>query len=174
MKNENEILDKTYTLNSVNSYFDDTCLCLNALLPREDSENPYSYTAFDLTQMIDNTIVNAVLVFMKKRVDNGDDLSGSDDDINEVNYTFDQTNLQKLSGTLPGIFDFEIKNNETLVMLCHDSADDMSYMTEFAEKVYLLVPAIQSKIIISGNFQTTLNVMGTDPKKAGMSTLPKK
>lgn len=173
MENENEITDKTYTLNSVSSYFDDSGFCLDILLPAESKENPYSFIAYDLTQLVDNSVVNAVLVFMKKQDDNGNDLSGDDDDVTIVNHSCMLTNLEKLTG-LAGLCDFETKNTETLVIICHDCSQDKPYLSGFAEKVYLEVPTIYTNVANNGNFQTTLNLMGNDPKKSGMSTFHRK
>jgi hypothetical protein len=172
MKNEIEITDKTYTLSPDKSYFNSKGFVLSAFLPAEATENPYQYTAFDLTQMIDNEVVNAVLVFMKKKDDNGDDLSGSDDDTNEVNNSFDLKSLVKLTG-LPGLKDFEAINDDTLVILMHDCAEDMPYKVECAEKVYELISSIKTNIANYGNFQTSLDVMNGGPKKTGMSRIPK-
>lgn len=174
MENENEITDKTYTLNSTTSFFDGTSISMDTLLPVEDEKNPYIYTRYDLSQMVNNTIINAVLVFMKKTDDNGDDLSPSDDDINAVNNTIDLVNLEKLSTSLPNICDFETKNTEALVIVCHDCSLDKPYLTAFAEAVYSEVPTIYTNVLNNGNFQTTFEVSGSTPRKIGMSSVPKK
>lgn len=173
MENENEITDKTYTLNSENSYFDADKAYLQILLPLAAEENPYTYRAFDISQFVDGHQHNAIFVYMKKAEDDATDLSSYDDDKCECNFTCEYGNMTQVSG-LANFSAFDPTAKNALITIYHDTSTDSAYQQTCAEKVFEQVVTIAANVTANGNFQTTLNLMGTDPKKAGMSTFPKK
>lgn len=174
MENEKpEVTDKTYTLSSANSYFNTEKINLNILLPVEDTQNPYEYTVFDVSQDIQGEKFNALFVYLKKQTDNGDDLSGGDDDTNEcVCLTFTD-NIQRLTD-LPDIAPFDAEYaNDALVIVYHDTLTDSEEITACAVAAYTHVKDATTAVRLNGNFQGNLSLMGGQPKKAGMSIIPK-
>lgn len=173
MGNENEITDKTYTLNSKDSYFDNGGISLQILLPENVAENPYLFSAFDISQLVNGQQQNALFVYMKKVTDDASDLSGSDDDLTEVNTAFKYNELIAVD-KLPGYSAFNIQSNDTLLVIYHDASDDDNYKKTCAEKAFDDAITYVSSVIANGNFQCTLQLMGPGPKKAGMSSLPRR
>ncbi len=168
-----EVTDKTYTLNSANSYFNSEKINLNILLPVEDTQNPYEYTVFDVSQNIGGEKFNAIFVYMKKQNDNGDDLSGADDDTNECVCLTLNENLQRLTD-LPNIAPFDAEYApDALVMVYHDTYTDSQEITACAVAAYANVKDATIAVRLNGNFQAELNVAGGQPKKTGMSLIPK-
>jgi hypothetical protein len=172
MKNENEILDKTYT-SSENSYFNKDGLNLQILLPLNDEQNPYSFIAYDISQFVDGQQQNALFIYMKKQTDDASDLSGYDDDKCECGCILNYDDAIQLKSN-PGFRPFDPAADNTLVIVYHDSSDEKNYQQGCAEEVFVNVPAFVIAVAANGNFQTDLNLMGTGPKKAGMSSFPKR
>lgn len=172
MENENEITDKTYTLNSENSFFDTDKLYLQILLPLDSAENPYTFRAFDISQNVNGQQHNAIFVYMKRVTDTAADLSGDDDDKCECNFTVEYSSLTALD-KLPDYSTFDPQADNTLVTVYHDSSADTAYQQTCAEKIFIEVVNITADVIANGNFQTTLNLMGGSPKKTGISRIPK-
>ncbi|MHA3788638.1 hypothetical protein ACX0HA_10540 [Flavobacterium hauense] len=172
MNIEKQTKDKTYTLNSVTSYFDEDGIILRLLLPAEIIDNPYEFITYDISQTINGTPVNALLLFMKKLNDNGDDLSDSDDDLNEVEKTFSYSDFQPLNDT-PGFCGFDYKLDDAVIIIRHEYENDALYVTNCSKKLFGMLDTLKTNLIADGNFQMGLNLMG-DTRKTGMSSVPKK
>lgn len=175
MENETpEITDKTFTVNSGNSYFDASGLSLNILLPTEVKANPYQYKYFDISQTIGGKKKNAVFIYLKKLIDNGDDISGDDDDKTECGCVFAHTDLIPVNtqtGYSP--FDPTLKEN-ALVVIYHDNSKNQDDWFTCAENAFIEVKTLWNNAVVNGNFQCSLTLMGGDPKKTGTSLVPRK
>lgn len=166
--------DKTYTLNSDTSNYGAKKGLLDLLLPSEDPENPYLFTIYDLSQIVDGQKYNALFVYMKKTDDNGDDLCTYDDDktVHSHQFMFNQcTTLNNLAGYSP--FDKFDENIQSLVITYHDNSDDEVERRLIAEKAFESVTLIYNDLIINGNFQQTMELATNKPRKTGISRIPK-
>ncbi len=161
MENETpEITDKTFTVNSENSYFDASGLSINILLPTEVKVNPYQYKYFDISQTIDGKQKNAIFIYLKKLIDNGDDISGDDDDKTECGCAFAHTDVLPVdtqSDYSP--FDPTLKDN-ALVVIYHDNSQNEDDWFTCAEKVFLEVGTMYNDVITNGNYQDQCKLNG--------------
>lgn len=161
--------DKTYTL-SANSFFTNQSVDLKVLLPAMTSQNPYSFTAFDISQVVNGQQQNAVFIYMKTAT--GTDLSTYDDDRTEHNYSFGLSAMTPLNN-LSGFTSFAPLASNSLVIVYHDTSNDPSYKQACAQAAFANVPTYTANVAANGNFQTNLSFMGGQPKKAGMSLIPR-
>ncbi|MCO6146595.1 hypothetical protein [Flavobacterium sp. NRK1] len=173
MENETpEITDKTFTVNSENSYFNSTGLCLNILLPAATTENPYVFKYFDVSQIIDGKHKNAVFIYLKKHTDNGTDISGDDDDKTECGCVFTHSQMLPVD-TQAGYSAFDhTKKDNALVVIYHDNSEDEDDWFTCAEKVFVEVKTLWNNAISNGNFQDSTCLIGETPKKRGTSFVP--
>jgi hypothetical protein len=169
----NELTDKTYTVNSEESYFDNKEMHLKIFLPQEVAENPYQYTVYDMSQLIDNVQQNAIFIYMRRLNDDGTDLSGNDDDKTECDFSFHISNAVQLV-TLTNFSTFDIQENNALVTIYHDENTLGTYKQTCAEKMFLEVTAALTNVIANGNFQCTMELMAGQPRKSGSSWIPKR
>lgn len=169
-----KITDKTYTLNSQDSYYDLDKMIMKIFLPEEIVENPYQYRFFDVSQTIDGIHQNAIFIYMKKTNDDASDLSGMDDDRCECGFTCEYKDIIPLT-ELEGYSAFDLEAENTLITIYHDSSTETIYQQACAEKFFTKVAEIMPSVIASnGNFQTTLSLMGEVPKTGGISLCPRK
>lgn len=172
MGNENQTLDKTYT-SSENSVFNSEGVDLMILLPEKSDENPYLFKAFDISQMVNGEQQNALFIYMKKQTDDASDLSGYDDDKCECSYSFRYGEMTQLEN-MTSFSSFNPAENRSLVIVYHDDSDDKDYQFDCAVAAFATVASMAAAVALNGNFQTELNLMGIEPRKAGMSSLPKR
>lgn len=172
MGNENQTLDKTYT-SSENSVFNSEGVDLMILLPEKSDENPYSFKAFDISQMINGEQQNALFIYMKKQTDDASDLSGYDDDKCECSYSFAYRDMTQLEN-MTGFSSFNPAENSSLVIVYHDDLDDKDYQFDCAVAAFAGVATFAANVALNGNFQTELNLTGRDPRRTGMSTVPRR
>ena len=172
MGNENQTLDKTYT-SSENSVFNSEGVDLKILLPEKSDVNPYIFNVFDISQMVNGEQQNALFVYMKKETDDASDLSGFDDDKCECSYSFAYRDMIQLH-SMTNFSSFNPAENSSLVIVYHDDSDDKDYQFDCAAAAFAGVASFAASVAANGNFQTELNLMGPGPKKAGMSSLPRR
>ena len=177
MSKENEtpeITDKTYTLNSESCAANANCVDIKILLPTDNTENPYKFTTFDVSQTIDGKHQNALFIYMKKLNDDGEDLSGYDTDKEEHLLSIDYSQVIALDGEA----NYSAYNQDsaagTIVVVYHDTDDTDNHKQTCAEKLYTEVSNVRTQLVINGNFQTNMALMGSEPKKTGMSMIPQK
>lgn len=163
-----EIMDKTYTLNSQDSYYDLEKMIMRIFLPEEIVENPYQYRVFDVSQTINDKHQNAIFIYMKKTDDDATDLSGIDDDRCECGFTCEYSNIIPLTH-LEGYSAFDLEAENTLVTIYHDPETEESYQQTCAEKLFIEVPTIIASVIANGNFQTNMSLMAGTPRRSGIS-----
>ncbi|ALM50268.1 hypothetical protein AMR72_16075 [Flavobacterium psychrophilum] len=166
--------DKTYTLSSDTSNYGVKKGLLNLLLPTEDPENPYLFTIYDLSQIVNGQKYNALFVCMKKTDDNGEDLSSYDNDatIHSYPFMFNQCTCLDNLATYSS-FDKLDEDIESFVIIYHDTSDDELERRSDAEKAFDEVPAIYNNLILNGNFQQTMELTANKPRKTGVSRIPK-
>ena len=142
------------------------------LLPEKSSVNPYFFKAFDISQMVNGQQQNALFIYMKKETDDASDLSGYDDDKCECSYSFRYGEMTQLEN-MTSFSSFNPAEDRSLVIVYHDLSDDKDYQTDCAIAAFDKVADFAASVVLNGNFQTDLDLMG-QPRKLGSSFIPRR
>ena len=164
--------DKTYTVDSIASFFNSTGITLKIYLPLDTTQNPYQYIVYDASQLVNGVQQNALFIYMRKTTDSGADLSGYDNDITISALNVPYTSITKLTAH-SGFSPFDPKAAKAIVTIYHDPSNTVAYKQNCANNFFAQVPSMASSVAANGNFQCTLQLVGTNPRKGGTSWIPK-
>ncbi|PZR21100.1 MAG: hypothetical protein DI539_08890 [Flavobacterium psychrophilum] len=159
-----------YTLNSKNSYYNNTKVALNVFLRPDDSENPYEITAFDISQADDKTQYNAIFI----NISNANFANEDPEQTTEHTYECLLSNLSA-PGPIANYSAFDCNHEgDTLAIVLYNYTDDITLLKSYAIELAAMVKDLTDTVAKNGNYQTELNLMGIEPRRTGMSTFPRK
>ena len=168
MTEETQTTFLTYTLRQNGGTYNSSTVSLNISLPSTTS--PFVLIAkYDISQIIDGQPRNAILIFMKKTVDNGDDLPAMSS--STTNFSFPIGSLiPNTSGA--NYTPFSSALDETLVIIFHDAYPTSTSLSTDVTHFHGRIKEIRKKIT-DNNGNPLTEDHSVIPRKAGMSLIRK-